>query len=144
MGLLSEANLVRHLVSVVYGEPHARCQPALTPLAPTLQAGGRHPEEYTKSPPARVRLEWMAKPRTAKGKNGAITKILPTQLRVGDRQVVESGEWQVPARPYATAAGKSVEFRFQRVDNPNVQAISMWGAHERVSVRRASAEEGKR
>src|SRR5262245_55956150 len=108
MGLLSEANLVRHLVSVVYGEPHARCQPALTPLAPTLQAGGSHPEEYTKSPPARVRLEWMAKPRTAKGKNGAITKILPTQLRVGDRRSSRAASGRFPPgrtrRPQARAS----------------------------------------
>src|SRR5262245_55956149 len=48
-------------------------------------------------------------------------------------QVVESGEWQVPARPYATAAGKSVEFRFQRVDNPNRQATRRGGPREPVT-----------
>jgi hypothetical protein len=73
-----------------------------------------------------------------------ITRVLPTQLRIGDRLVDESGEWQVLARLYTTAGGKSVNVPVQRADNQSVTAIRVWDAHERVSVKRSSAEEGKR
>jgi hypothetical protein len=45
--------------------------------------------------------------------------------------------------PYSAAGGKIVQLRGQRAghDRP---AIRTYGAHERVSVKRASAEEGKR
>jgi hypothetical protein len=72
------------------------------------------------------------------------TRVLPMQLRIGDRLVDESGEWQVLAKPYTTAGGKSVNVRVQRADNSNVMAIRVWGAHEHISVKRASTEEGKR
>jgi len=61
-------------------------------------------------------------------------RVLPTQLRIGDRIVDESGEWEVLARPYTTGGGKIVNVRVHRADNPNVMAIRVWGAHERVSV----------
>jgi len=35
-------------------------------------------------------------------------RMLPTQLRIGDRIVDESGEWEVLARPYTTGGGKIV------------------------------------
>ena len=79
----------------------------------------------------------MARPRPKKkSESTALTKILPTQLRVGDRLVDEHGEWQVLARPYTTGGGKTVNVRVQRADNPNVTAIRVWSAHERVAVRR--------
>lgn len=43
-----------------------------------------------------------------------------------------------------TAGGKTVDVRVQRVDNPNIVAIRVWGAHERFSLNRTSTEEGKR
>jgi len=43
----------------------------------------------------------------------------------------------VLARPYSTADGKTVNVRVQRVDNASVMAIRVWGAHERVAVRRS-------
>jgi len=68
-----------------------------------------------------------------------------TCLEIGDRLVDESGEWQVLARSYTTACGKTVKVRVQRADNPTVMAIRVWGAYERVSTRRAAnTEEGKR
>ena len=60
----------------------------------------------------------MARPRPENKRETtpALAKILPMQLRVGDRLVDESGEWEVIARPYATAGGKSTHVRVQRVD----------------------------
>ena len=56
----------------------------------------------------------------------------------------EHGEWQILARPYTTGGGKTVNVHVQRADGPDVVAIRVWGAHERVSVKRAaSGEESK-
>ena len=45
--------------------------------------------------------------------------------------------------PYTTAGGKTVNVRVQRVDNPNVVAIRLWGARERVGVKRATCQPGE-
>jgi len=65
-------------------------------------------------------------------------------LKVGDRLVDETGEWEIIGRPYTTAGGKNARVRVQRVGEPSVTELRTWGAHERVSVKRATAEEGKR
>ena len=65
------------------------------------------------------------------------------QLRVGDRLVSESGEWQVTGRPFATTGGKTAHARVKKVSQPDVTEIHSWGAHERVSVKREN-QEGKR
>jgi hypothetical protein len=67
--------------------------------------------------------------------------VLPMQLQPGDRITDESGEWEVVGRPYTTAGGKNAQVRLQRVDKPGVTEIRSWGAHERVSVKRARATE---
>ena len=36
----------------------------------------------------------------------ATSKILPMELRVGDRLIDETGEWEVIGRPYTTAGGR--------------------------------------
>ena len=72
------------------------------------------------------------------------TKILPMELRVGDRLTHETGQWEVVGRPYTTACGKTVHVRVLRLDKPVATELRTWGANERVSARRASAEEGKR
>jgi hypothetical protein len=72
------------------------------------------------------------------------TKILPIQLRVGDRLKDETGEWEVAGRPFTTAGGKNAHVRLQRVNQSGVTDIRTWGAHEKVSVKRATAQEGKR
>ncbi len=74
----------------------------------------------------------------------ADTKILPMQLQIGDRLSDETGEWEVVGRPYTTAGGKDARVRVQKVGKPGDTEIRIWRAHERVSVRRTSAEEGKR
>ena len=71
-------------------------------------------------------------------------KVLPMQLRVGDRLADETGEWEVIGRPYTAVAGKIAHVRVQRVDQPGATDLRTWSAHERVSVKRASAEEGNR
>jgi hypothetical protein len=82
----------------------------------------------------------MAKPRPEKpeGKPAqpAEQRVLPMQLKVGDRLVDETGEYEVIGWPYTTAAGKSARVRVQRVDNPDVTMLRTWAAHERVRVRR--------
>ena len=67
----------------------------------------------------------------------ADTKILPMELRVGDRLADETGEWEVIGRPYTTAGGKNARVRVQRVGQPGVSEIRIWVAHERISVKRA-------
>lgn len=88
----------------------------------------------------------MARPRP--GKKGeptapATSKILPMELRIGDRIADETGEYEVIARPYTTAAGKNAHVRVKRVDS-DVAMVRTYGAHERVSVKRASTEEDKK
>lgn len=65
------------------------------------------------------------------------THVLRMQLRIGDHLLDETGDWQVLARIYSTAGGKTVNVRVQRGDNASVKAIRVWGAHERVTVRRS-------
>ena len=72
------------------------------------------------------------------------TRVLPMDLQVGDHLADETGQWEVVGRPYTTAGGKTVNVRVQRTDWPDVMAIRTWGAHERVSVKRANAEGDKR
>jgi hypothetical protein len=70
-------------------------------------------------------------------------RVLPMQLQIGDQLTDETGEYEVIGRPYTTAAGKSAHVRVKRVDS-DVIMIRTYGAHERVSVKRATAEECKR
>jgi hypothetical protein len=71
-------------------------------------------------------------------------RVLPMELQVGERLTDETGEWEIVARPYTTHAGKDARVRVRRVGQPDVTEIRIWRAHERVSVKRARAEEGKR
>ena len=66
------------------------------------------------------------------------------QLQIGDQLTDEPGEWPVIGRPYTTAGGKTAHVRVQRPGQPDVTQIRSWGAHERVRVKRANAEEGQR
>ncbi len=71
------------------------------------------------------------------------TRVLPMQLQIGDRMTDSTGEWEVVGRPYTTNGGKNTHARVQRVNQPGVTEIKLWGSYERVSVRRAT-EEGRR
>jgi hypothetical protein len=61
-------------------------------------------------------------------------------LRVGDRLVDETGEWEVASQPYVTNAGKDAYVRVKKVSQPEVTEIRSWGAHERVVVKRLEQE----
>jgi hypothetical protein len=71
-------------------------------------------------------------------------RVLPMELQVGDRLADETGEWEVTVRPYTSPGGKNVHARVRRMDQPATAEERTWGAHERIAVRRATAEEGKR
>jgi hypothetical protein len=64
------------------------------------------------------------------------TRVLPMQLRIGDRLTDETGKYEIIGRPYTTNAGKDVHVRVRRVDNAEVTMIRTYAAHERISVKR--------
>ena len=88
----------------------------------------------------------MARPRPEEKREPAApatSKILPMELRVGDRIVDEIGDWEVIGRPYTVTGGKYARVRVQMFGQPT-SALKTWGAHEKVSVKRTTGEEGKR
>ena len=85
----------------------------------------------------------LAKPRAEKKSEPAVSKVLPLDLRVGDRLTDETGEWEIIGRPYTVNHGKSAHARVRRVDQHDITAIRTWVTHERISAKRASPEEGK-
>ena len=100
------------------------------------------------SPMARTRAgrrgSSVAKPKKKRAPQAAAdTKMLPMELRPGDRIADETGEWEVIGLPYSAAGGKIVQLRVQRAshDRPSFRT---YGAHERVNVKRARAGEGNR
>jgi len=97
------------------------------------------PGKKAKAKPVQPQLPGMPPPLPP-----GTTRVLPMQLQIGDRLDDSTGEWEVIARPYMTAGGKHANVRVQRADKPGVTETKMWGAYEKVSVRRATAEEGKR
>jgi hypothetical protein len=73
------------------------------------------------------------------------TRVFSMQLLVGDKFSDESGDWEVVARPYAIAGGKSTHVRVQRLDKPSVTETRSWSSYEKVAViRRTTSNEGKR
>jgi hypothetical protein len=45
---------------------------------------------------------------------------------------------------FTTNGGKDVHARVQKVGQPDATEIRTWGAHERISVKRMTTEEGQR
>jgi len=88
----------------------------------------------------------MAKPRPEKKREPAepTTKVLPMELQIGDRFADETSELEVIGQPYTTAGGRVVHARVQRIDQPTSWEIRGWDAAKRISVKRTTAEEGKR
>jgi hypothetical protein len=84
------------------------------------------------------------RPENKRESTPALTKILPMELRVGDRLVDESGEWEVIGRPYTVTLGKYARVRVQMLGQPAASVLKTWGTHEHISVKRTTAEEGKR
>jgi len=76
--------------------------------------------------------------------SSSTTRVLPMQLKVGDRLADETGEWEVTVQPYTSPGGKNVHARVRRMDQPATAEDRTWSAHERISVKRATAEEGNR
>ena len=67
-------------------------------------------------------------------------RVLPMELRVGDRLVDETGEWEVIGRPYTTAGGKSARVRVQRVGEPYDHHLRTHAAHLREPAAPAERE----
>src|SRR5712691_1393903 len=57
----------------------------------------------------------------------ATTRVLPMQLKVGDRLVDETGEWEGTVRPYTSPGGKNVHARVRRMDQPATAEDRTWG-----------------
>lgn len=83
--------------------------------------------------PSKRRKEPGASPRP----RAASTSVFPMQLKVGDRFSDETGEWEIASRPGTMSGGKTVRARVRKVGEPAVTEERVWGAHERVAVRRA-------
>ena len=88
----------------------------------------------------------MARPRPEKKLPAAspTRRVLPMELQIGDRLTDKTGEWEVIGQPYTTAGGRIVHARVQRIDQPASWEIRNWDAFKRISVKRTTAEEGKR
>jgi hypothetical protein len=97
------------------------------------------PGKKAKAKPVQPQLPGMPAPLPP-----GTTRVLPMELQFGDRLTDETGEWEAIGRPDTTAGGTTARVRVQRVGQPNVAPIRSWGAYERVSVKRATAEEGTR
>jgi hypothetical protein len=86
----------------------------------------------------------MAKSRSEKKGQATASepKILPMELRVGDRLTDETGEWEVIGQPYTTAGGGSFTHASRGSANPEVGRYEI-GTLPAASARSAVAEEGK-
>src|SRR5262245_43379217 len=67
-------------------------------------------------------------------------RVLPMELRVGDRFRDETGEWEVVGRPFTMRAGKIVHAQVRRVGDAGSAQEATWPAHERVEVKRQAPE----
>jgi hypothetical protein len=89
----------------------------------------------------------MAKPGPEKRPDRAKAteaRLLPMELRIGDRLTDETGEWEVIGRPFTTAGGKNAHARVRKAGQPEMTDLRSWSAHERINVKRMTTEEGKR
>jgi hypothetical protein len=96
----------------------------------------RSEKKRQKAQPAQPPLPGMPPPEPP-----GTARVLPMQLRVGDRLTDETGEYEIIGRPYTTADGKTANVRVKRVDS-GAEMIRAWGAHERISVKRAASPPG--
>jgi hypothetical protein len=76
------------------------------------------------------------KPEPAVPVASTTLRVLPMNLQIGDRITDETGEWEVIGRPFTTVGGKNANVRVRLVKQPTVAEIRMWGAHERITVKR--------
>lgn len=95
----------------------------------------------------KIRDPLMARPakkKRAPAVPPAASKILPMELRAGDRLSDETAEWEVIGRPYTVTGGKYARVRVQMFGQPAICVLKTWGAHERISVKRTISAERKR
>jgi hypothetical protein len=80
----------------------------------------------------------MAKPKPEKNLAAAAppTRVLPMQLRIGDRVSDGRTWWQVIGQPNMTARGNTVHVLVESVKQRGVTDIRSWSARERVEVER--------
>jgi len=76
----------------------------------------------------------MAKPPPEK--NQPERRVLPMELKPGDRLTDETGEYEVIGHPYTTNMGKNAHVGVKRVDNAEITMIRTYAAHERIAVKR--------
>ncbi|SRR6266545_4427240 len=120
-----------------------------------LESGGVAPDRgrvhqgarAEESDPARwmVQLAIVARRPEKKPAQPATRRVLP--MEHSDRRPPRRRDRGVGGRRpavHTSNAGKNARVRVQRVEQPDVTAIRTWRAHERMSVKRATAEEGKR
>jgi len=68
--------------------------------------------------------------------------VLPMELHIGDRFIDDTGkEWEVISRPYTSAGDKLVNAHVRRVGRPDLADLRIWGAHERIAVKRTIEDE---
>jgi hypothetical protein len=126
--------VVRGVGRVQEGARAAKRDPARG-LVQLASAEPRPEKKRPKGKPVKPQLPGMPPPLPP----GTI-RIFPMQLQIGDRMTDSIGEWEVVGRPYTTAGGKNAHVRVQRVSQPGVTEVKMWGAYEKIRVQRASAE----
>src|SRR5712691_4955651 len=68
----------------------------------------------------------MTKPRPDKKPAPAPRRVLPMELRIGDRLVDETGEWEVIGPLYRSPGGKNAGARVRRVGRHDVTKIQAW------------------
>jgi len=90
------------------------------------------PKKRQKSKPVQPQLPGMPPPLPLR-----TTRVLPMQPQIGDRMTDSTGKWEVVGRPYTTNGGKNTHARVQRVNQPGVTEVKLWGSYEKVSVRQA-------
>jgi len=89
----------------------------------------KRPKAKSKTKPVQPQLPGMPPPLPP-----GTVRLFPTQLQIGDRMTDSTGEWEVVGRPSTTAGGKNTHVRAEK---PGVTEVRMWGAYEKVSVKRA-------
>src|SRR4030095_15554956 len=92
----------------------------------------------TRQEAARLFATPKVKPKPEKKPAAAAppTRVLPMQLRIGDRVSDGRTWWQVIGQPNMTARGKTCHGLVESVKQRGVTDIRSWGARQRVEVER--------
>ena len=96
------------------------------------------PGKEAKAVPTQAQLPGMPPPPPP-----GTTRVLPMQLQPGDRLTDATGEWEVVGGPTPPIAGRTL-VSGSSGDKPGVTEIRMWGAYEKVSVKRTISKEWNR